>query len=70
MLFKIVIIISTLLNPIVLNDRVDILNSSIILKSPQKLSDCKAKLDDGSIVDLSSLNKPNSPRFYFLNQLV
>lgn len=29
---------------------------------PQKLSNCKVKLDDGRIIDLSSLDKPNSPK--------
>lgn len=29
-----------------------------------KLSDCKAKLDDGSIIDLTSLDNPTNPRQY------
>jgi hypothetical protein len=38
-------------------------NSNVSFYTPQKLSNCKAKLDDGSIVDLTSQDKPNSPRF-------
>ena len=30
--------------------------------APKKLSNCKAELDDQSIIDLSSLNNKNSPR--------
>ena len=43
------------------------LNSSKIftLKAPEKLSNCKAKLDDGSIVDLTSQDKSSSPRLIF-----
>jgi hypothetical protein len=32
------------------------------LNSPQKLSNCKAKLDDGSIVDLTSQDNASKPR--------
>ena len=34
----------------------------VILKAPKKLSNCKAQLDDNSIIDLSSQDKPNLPR--------
>ena len=33
------------------------------LNAPQKLSNCKAKLDDGSIVDLTSQDNASKPRF-------
>ncbi len=29
--------------------------------SPTKLNNCKAQLEDGKIIDLSSLSKPKSP---------
>ena len=32
------------------------------LKKPTKLSNCKAELDDKTIIDLSSLNNKNNPR--------
>ena len=32
------------------------------LNGPNKLSNCKAQLDDQSIIDLSSLNNKNNPR--------
>ena len=32
------------------------------LNAPTKLSNCKAQLDDNSIIDLSSLNNKNNPR--------
>ena len=32
------------------------------LNAPQKLTNCKAKLDDGSVVDLTSQDKASSPR--------
>jgi hypothetical protein len=38
-------------------------NSNFSLYTPEKLSNCKAKLDDGSIVDLTSQDKANNPRF-------
>ena len=31
--------------------------------APTKLSNCKAKLDDGSIIDLTSLDNVNSPKY-------
>jgi hypothetical protein len=34
------------------------------VKGIRKLSDCKAELDDGSVIDLSSLDNPNNPRQY------
>lgn len=43
---------------------VEILLFIISVKSkPTKLTNCKALLDDGSIIDLTSLNNPVSPRF-------
>jgi hypothetical protein len=45
-----------------IGDRVSMNSKNFSLNSPQKLSNCKAKLDDGSIVDLTSQDKPNSPR--------
>ena len=36
--------------------------SKSTLKKPTKLSNCKAQLDDGSIVDLTSLDNAASPR--------
>ena len=32
------------------------------LTAPTKLSNCKARLDDNSIIDLTSLDNPKSPR--------
>ena len=37
------------------------------LYAPTKLSNCKAKLDDGSIIDLTSQDNPNNPRQIKLN---
>ncbi len=37
-------------------------SKKIVLNAPQKITNCKAKLDDGSIVDLTSQDKPSSPR--------
>ena len=34
------------------------------ISTPQKLSDCSAKLDNGVIIDLKSLDNAASPRFY------
>ena len=39
------------------------------LRKPQKLSSCKAQLDDGRIFDLSSLDNPNKLRFFCLHAL-
>ena len=33
------------------------------LAKPKKLSNCKAQLDDGTIVDLTSLDNAASPRY-------
>jgi len=41
------------------------INSKLFLNAPQKLSNCKAKLDDGSIVDLTSQDKSSTPRFIY-----
>lgn len=30
----------------------------------EKLSNCKVKLDDGSIIDLSELNNPSNPMYF------
>ena len=38
------------------------IESKSTLKKPTKLSSCKAQLDDGSIVDLTSLDDSSSPR--------
>ena len=38
------------------------IESKSTLKKPTKLSSCKAQLDDGSIVDLTSLDNAASPR--------
>jgi len=35
------------------------------LKAPTKLSNCKAMLDDNSIIDLTSLDNPKNPRYKF-----
>ena len=35
------------------------------LKAPTKLSNCKAELDDKSIIDLTSLDNSSNPRFKF-----
>ena len=32
------------------------------INAPTKLSNCKARLDDNSIVDLTSLDNPQNPR--------
>ena len=32
------------------------------VRAPTKLSNCKAQLDDGSIIDLSSLDNVNDPK--------
>ena len=34
------------------------------LASPQKESNCKVKLDDGSTIDLTSLDRPSQPRYH------
>lgn len=39
-----------------------IINAESKLTKPTKLSSCKAQLDDGSIVDLTSLDNAGSPR--------
>jgi hypothetical protein len=33
------------------------------LSKPTKITNCKAELDDKTIIDLSSLNNKNKPRF-------
>jgi len=33
------------------------------LSKPTKITNCKAELDDKTIIDLSSLNNKNNPRF-------
>ena len=36
-----------------------------ILTNPTKLSNCKAQLDDNSIIDLTSLDNADAPRYFF-----
>ena len=38
--------------------------SKTVLNTPKKLTNCKAQLDDNSIIDLTSQDKPDSPRLY------
>ena len=42
---------------------VEILLFISVKSKPTKLTNCKALLDDGSVIDLTSLNNPVSPRF-------
>ena len=36
---------------------------SLNLSKPKKISNCEAELDDKTIVDLSSLNNKNNPKY-------
>ena len=42
--------------------KVSINSKKIGINAPEKITNCKAKLDDGSIVDLTSQDKASSPR--------
>ena len=44
-------------------DTYSIVKDTVNLNAPSKLSNCKAKLDDGSIIDLTSLDDVNNPKY-------
>ncbi len=58
--FKVLLVHLLFLTTICVHSKSDLKN----LKKPKKLSNCKAQLDDGSIIDLTSLDNAGSPRFY------
>lgn len=49
------------------NERIFLLNQTYSLNEvPDKITNCKVKLSNGKYIDLTSLNNPNSPRYYIL----
>lgn len=57
-----VVIVFSILFAFVLNDVESSLNGTKKLYDPKKITNCKAQLDDGKIIDLSSLDNANSPK--------
>ena len=43
-----------------------LINAITTLNGPNGLGTCKARLDDGSLIDLSSLDDIKNPRFEFI----